>query len=146
MTTTSDLYPDIEHGSLFVRTWRPPALVGEAVPIVLLHDSLGCVELWRDFPARLAGATQRPVIAYDRLGFGRSAPHPGLLGRDFVHAQAHGDFHTVKAALGLEQFIVFGHSVGGGQAVILKDCGHVPHREHCDAVLATVTRWLAVPP
>ncbi|MGV2701752.1 UNVERIFIED_CONTAM: alpha/beta hydrolase, partial [Raoultella ornithinolytica] len=75
-------------GCLFAKRWRgglaqhaagaskanvpEPAAPEPAAPIVLLHDSLGCVDLWRDFPAQLARATQRDVIAYDRLGFGRS--------------------------------------------------------------------------
>ena len=87
------------------------------VPIVLLHDSLGCVSLWRDFPARLAQASGRRVVAYDRLGFGRSAPHPGLLQTDFIHDEARGDFRHVRDALGIERFIAVGHSVGGGMAV-----------------------------
>ena len=75
----------VEHpqGRLFTRTWMPadvPDAARHAGPIVLFHDSLGCVELWRDFPARLGLATRRRVIAYDRLGFGRSDPHPGRLG------------------------------------------------------------------
>jgi pimeloyl-ACP methyl ester carboxylesterase len=117
MLTTNDLYIDAVQGSLFVRTWRPTAAVGTDTPIVLFHDSWGCVELWRDFPARLAAATQRQVIAYDRLGFGRSGTHPGRLQPDFVHAEANGDFHAVKRGLAFENFIAFGHSVGGGMAV-----------------------------
>lgn len=91
---------------------QPPA------PIVLLHDSLGCVELWRDFPARLAEATGRDVIAYDRLGFGRSDPctePPAPL--RFIHDEAHDGFRAVLEAFKLERFILFGHSVGGGMAV-----------------------------
>ena len=86
-------------------------------PIVLLHDSLGSVELWRGFPSALCKATDRQVVAYDRLGFGRSDPHPGTLALDFIASEAEGDFATVLRALGIPRFIVFGHSVGGGMAV-----------------------------
>ena len=44
--------------------------------IVFLYDSLGSVQLWRDFPARLSEATQCNVLAYDRLGYGKSYPMP----------------------------------------------------------------------
>ncbi|MGL6126360.1 alpha/beta fold hydrolase, partial [Chryseobacterium artocarpi] len=44
--------------------------------IVFLHDSLGSVQLWRDFPAKLAAATECNVLAYDRLGYGKSFPMP----------------------------------------------------------------------
>ncbi|HIE1369683.1 TPA: alpha/beta fold hydrolase, partial [Burkholderia sola] len=54
-------------GRLFAKRWRAGPARHAVAPIVLLHDSLGCVDLWRDFPAQLARATQRDVIAYDRL-------------------------------------------------------------------------------
>lgn len=102
-------------GRLFAQRWR--GRDDAAAPIVLLHDSLGSVELWRDFPARLAAASGRATIAYDRLGFGRSDPHPGRLDAGFVAAQAHEGFAHVREAFALERFVVFGHSVGGGMAV-----------------------------
>ncbi len=108
-------------GRLFVQSWQPEDPVDPAAdppcPVVLLHDSLGCVALWRDFPARLAAATRRRVIAYDRLGFGRSDPRGGTMPPDFVASEAREGFAAVRAALGLSRFAVFGHSVGGGMAV-----------------------------
>ncbi|MGH8437583.1 MAG: alpha/beta fold hydrolase [Pseudomonas sp.] len=47
--------------------------------MVLFHDSLGCIALWRDFPQQLSEATGREVVAYDRLGFGQSDEYPGRL-------------------------------------------------------------------
>lgn len=105
-----------EQGCLFVKRWRPAGVADARAPIVLLHDSLGCVALWRDFPEQLAQATRREVIAYDRLGFGQSAPHPGRLGRDFIEAEAQGAFAALCEQLALSRFIAFGHSVGGAMA------------------------------
>src|SRR5690606_22709508 len=85
--------------------------------IVMQHDSLGCVALWRDFPERLAIATGRAVVAYDRLGFGQSDPYPGQLEPDFVTQEAHGGFQAVRNALDIGSFIAFGHSVGGGMSI-----------------------------
>ena len=77
---TTDHWIDTPQGRLFARSWLPGAPRTQAPgTIILLHDSLGCVELWRDFPKRLAHATRCQVVAYDRLGFGRSAPYPGIL-------------------------------------------------------------------
>jgi pimeloyl-ACP methyl ester carboxylesterase len=42
--------------------------------IVFLHDSLGCTQLWRDFPVKLSEATGCNVLMYDRLGYGKSDP------------------------------------------------------------------------
>lgn len=115
-TTSRDTAVDGRYGRLFVRTWSPEA-PSNLAPIVLLHDSLGSVELWRGFPSALCKATGRQVVAYDRLGFGKSDPHPGTLALDFIASEAEGDFATVLRALGIQRFIVFGHSVGGGMAV-----------------------------
>lgn len=83
---------------------------------MLLHDSLGCVALWRDFPQRLSEATGRTVIAYDRLGFGASDPHPGDLPPGFIEDEAAGASSAVRERLRLDRFVLFGHSVGGAMA------------------------------
>lgn len=107
---------DTPRGQLFAKRWTPAA-AGSALPIVLLHESLGCVALWRDFPERLAAASRRPVVAYDRLGFGLSPAHPDALPLDFIEDEARRDFPVVLRQLGIERFIAFGHSVGGSMAV-----------------------------
>lgn len=103
-------------GAIFARSWDP-AGGGAAAPVLLMHDSLGCVELWRSFPQRLAEVTGRRVIAYDRLGFGRSDPHPGRLTVGFVAAEAETVVPRLCDALGVESFAACGHSVGGGMAI-----------------------------
>ncbi len=104
------------NGNIFARRWArddaPPS-----PPIILLHDSLGCIELWRSFPARLASETNRPVIAYDRLGYGRSDPHPGPQPLSFISDEAIGAFSAVRRHFGISDFSVFGHSVGGAMAI-----------------------------
>ncbi|MEH6437854.1 alpha/beta fold hydrolase [Massilia sp. DD77] len=102
-------------GSIFARAWEVPAAA--TAPIVLLHDSLGCVGLWRGFPAALALASGRSVIAYDRLGFGRSSARTGPLPLSFVADEAREGFALVRDYFGLERVALFGHSVGGGMAV-----------------------------
>lgn len=116
--TATDHRIGTEHGMLFARRWDPPdARRDAAAPIVLFHDSLGCVELWRDFPEQLAVATRRSVVAYDRLGFGRSAPHPGRLPLTFIRDEAVTVVPRVCDALGLDTIVPFGHSVGGGMVI-----------------------------
>jgi pimeloyl-ACP methyl ester carboxylesterase len=106
------------NGRLYAKSWHPAANPPtDAAPIVLFHDSLGCVALWRDFPERLASTTTRTVIAYDRLGFGRSDPHPHRLDKHFIHDEAGNGFRALRQQLGFEAFIALGHSVGGGMAV-----------------------------
>lgn len=108
----------VEHpwGRLFARVWHP-AVPTANTPLLLFHDSLGSVELWRSFPQALCAATGRRVVAYDRLGFGRSGPRRGPLPPDFIADEARTFLPALRESLGLETFIAFGHSVGGGMAV-----------------------------
>ena len=115
LATPAEHWIDHAAGRLFARVWAgaDPA----ALPIVMLHDSLGAVALWRDFPAALCAATGRGIIAYDRLGYGRSDPAPGPPPLDFIATEADGAFARVCNVLGIRRFVVLGHSVGGGMAV-----------------------------
>jgi len=109
-------WPRLPEGRLFARSSKLAALHSD-VPILLFHDSLGSVALWRGFPEALCEATGRQVIAYDRLGFGESDPYPGTLSPDFVEAEADTGFAAIRRHFDIERFIAFGHSVGGGMAI-----------------------------
>lgn len=98
-----------------VCSWHPTTLL-DPTPIVLLHDSLGCISLWRDFPSQLAQHVGRQVLAYDRPGFGRSSPRHERPGIDFIREEASA-MPALWDALGLQQLVLLGHSVGGGMAV-----------------------------
>jgi len=112
---TREHWISTDKGQLFAQVWTPAETSGE--PILLLHDSLGCVALWRDFPENLARTTGRPVIAYDRLGFGRSERYPGALPLHFIDDEARDNFPALQRHFGFERCVVFGHSVGGAMAV-----------------------------
>lgn len=116
MVTTQTHWIDTTRGRLFAQSWTP-AHDTDGAPLVLLHDSLGCVAMWRDFPQQLAQATGRTIIAYDRLGFGQSSAHPGQLAVTFIEDEATEGFQAVCQHFGLGPFWVLGHSVGGGMAV-----------------------------
>ena len=115
----TDLWVDGTHGRMFVRSWFPArdALRPNHAPILLLHESLGCIEQWKDFPSALAQATGRTVVAYDRLGFGRSDRLTAPPAPTFVEDEAAHGFACVLEHLGIERFVVLGHSVGGSMAV-----------------------------
>lgn len=115
MILHEDFRVQLPTGGLFVRKWSPVQAQGS--PIVLFHDSLGSVELWRGFPSALAARTGRVVFAYDRLGFGRSDPRDDTLGMGFIADEASTFFPALREQLGIGRFIAFGHSVGGGMAV-----------------------------
>src|SRR5690606_11496381 len=124
-----DSYVDVPGGRVFVRRWRAGAYLRS--PIVLLHDSLGCVDMWRDFPAELAKVTNRDVIAYDRLGFGKSSPRMEPPSVAFIAEEAGIYFPGIQRALDVSRFALFGHSVGGAMAVTIA----AVHGQFCDAVV-----------
>lgn len=129
---TQDAWITAPGGRLFSRRWAVGAGGGGAAPIVLFHDSLGCVELWRDFPAVLCRATGRDVIAYDRLGFGRSDARTGLPPPDFIAQEAQGSLPALRAHWGVRRFVALGHSVGGGMAA---HCAADPGEGSCEALV-----------
>ena len=110
-----ELQISLSIGSLFTSSWTPQDL-RSAIPILLLHDSLGSVELWRDFPEQLADSTRRTVIAYDRLGYGKSDANPELPDDNVVESESE-TVAQLLDALDIERCIVFGHSIGGEMAV-----------------------------
>lgn len=115
----TDFALDFSGDTIFARRWIPVEVdTTHATPLILIHDSLGCVELWRDFPAALVQHTGRPVIAYDRLGFGKSSALNTLPGPDFILDEANQMLPFVREKLRISEFAVLGHSVGGAMALL----------------------------
>ena len=101
---------------------RAPARRGGPV-LVLLHDSLGSVGLWRDFPERLAEATGLEVLAYDWRGHGVSDPFgPRPRTSEYLHDEA-ATLARVLDELGVEDAVLFGHSDG---SIALLAAAHHP--------------------
>ncbi len=115
--SAADLSVNVEGRTLFTRAWGNWRAAHPLPPILLMHDSLGCVRVWRDFPGKLAAATGHAVIAYDRLGFGASQPHDGTLDAEFIRDEARRTVPALRDALGIDRMILFGHSVGAAMAV-----------------------------
>jgi pimeloyl-ACP methyl ester carboxylesterase len=86
--------------------------------IIFLHDSLGCVELWRDFPQIIGEKTKCNVFIYDRFGYGKSSPFVSEK-RENDYMELEADFlNEIIEKLQLENCILFGHSDGGSIALI----------------------------
>lgn len=90
-----------------------------AVPvIVLLHEGLGCLALWRSFPEQLARHTGYRVFAFSRAGYGRSdaAKLPWPL--DYMTREALDCLPEVLAAIDAPGYVLLGHSDGASIAAI----------------------------
>ncbi|HXZ15494.1 MAG TPA: alpha/beta hydrolase [Roseiarcus sp.] len=89
-----------------------------APTIVLLHEGLGCVDLWREFPERLADATGFGVLAFSRSGYGRSDPIPLPRPLDYMTREARDALPAVLGAIGFQRGVLVGHSDGASMAAI----------------------------
>jgi len=86
--------------------------------IVLLHEGLGCVALWRDFPERIAAATTCPVFTYSRPGYGGSTPISLPRPLDYMSREAADGLPRTLRAAGIDDFILVGHSDGASIALV----------------------------
>jgi pimeloyl-ACP methyl ester carboxylesterase len=89
--------------------------------IVFLHEGLGSVSMWRDFPDRLCAAVGARGLVYSRPGYGRSTPRAAdeHWGVDFMHRQAHEVLPALLRALHVDDKPwLFGHSDGGSIALL----------------------------
>jgi pimeloyl-ACP methyl ester carboxylesterase len=93
-------------------------LPGSDPPILLLHEGLGSVGLWRDFPQALHGATGCRLVAYSRYGHGQSDPPPKPRTPEFMHDEAVEVLPELLKALEIRDPILVGHSDGASIALI----------------------------
>jgi pimeloyl-ACP methyl ester carboxylesterase len=86
--------------------------------LVLLHEGLGSVGLWRDFPHALHAATDRRVVAFSRFGHGRSDPPRAPRTPAFFHEEAHDVLPALLAQLDAPEPLLVGHSDGASIALV----------------------------
>jgi pimeloyl-ACP methyl ester carboxylesterase len=105
---------------LIEHQWIAPERM-QAPLIVFLHEGLGSLSMWRDFPQRLCDAAGARGLVYSRPGYGRSTPRAAdeKWGVDFMHRQAHEVLPALLHALAItDKPWLFGHSDGGSIALL----------------------------
>lgn len=85
--------------------------------LVFLHEGLGCVSLWRDFPEQLVRRTGYGALVYSRAGYGRSDPAPLPRPINFMHDEA-SILVEILNQTGIHESILIGHSDGASIALI----------------------------
>jgi pimeloyl-ACP methyl ester carboxylesterase len=101
--------------------WFGPESVPAGVPtLVFLHEGLGCIDLWRNFPAALCERLQCRGLAYSRFAYGESTPRPHdePFPADYLERETHNVLPAVLDALGIERPWLIGHSDGGTIALL----------------------------
>ena len=99
----------------------------QAPTLVLLHEGLGCVGLWNDFPETLAAATGAGVFVYSRAGYGKSSPVSLPRPLSYMHAEAGQTLPKLLDAIGFRRGLLIGHSDGASIAAIYAG-SHQDHR------------------
>ncbi|MDO9216560.1 MAG: alpha/beta hydrolase [Lacisediminimonas sp.] len=105
--------------------------------LLFLHEGLGSLSLWRNFPARLCDAAGVQGLVFSRYGYGRSSTRPAheQWGGDFMQVQALELIPAFLAAAGVpaeQELWLFGHSDGGSIALIM--AAHNPSR-YCGVIV-----------
>lgn len=95
-----------------------PALRHDAPTLVFLHEGLGSIALWRDFPERIAARTGCGTVVYSRYGNGFSEPLHEARTVEYMHDEALGALPELLDALRIERPILIGHSDGASIALI----------------------------
>jgi pimeloyl-ACP methyl ester carboxylesterase len=86
--------------------------------IVFLHEGLGSVTMWRDFPAQVCTATGRAGLVYSRAGYGQSSRATQPLPPTYMHYEAWEVLPALLAQLGIERPVLLGHSDGATIALL----------------------------
>jgi pimeloyl-ACP methyl ester carboxylesterase len=92
--------------------------------LVLLHEGLGSVAMWRDFPSRLATATGCRTLVYSRYGYGQSDLLDAPFATDYMHREGREVLPEVLAALEIDNPVLVGHSDGASIALLYAGAGH----------------------
>ena len=90
----------------------------EAPTIVMLHEGLGSVGLWGDFPEKLQAATSAGVFVYSRAGYGASSPVTLPRPLDYMHIEALEVLPKLLEKIGFRRGLLVGHSDGASIAAI----------------------------
>jgi len=98
-----------------------------APTIVMLHEGLGCVGLWGDFPEKLQRATGAGVFVYSRAGYGQSSPVKLPRPLSYMHDEARDVLPALLDAIGFRRGVLLGHSDGASIATIYAGT-HQDHR------------------
>jgi pimeloyl-ACP methyl ester carboxylesterase len=106
--------------------------VGDRTPtsLVFLHEGLGSVSTWRDFPARVVTTTGLCALVYSRLGYGQSEPVSIPRPMSYMHDEGLVVLPELLDAAGIERCILVGHSDGGSIALVFAGAG-LPQSTRC---------------
>src|SRR6202521_1386568 len=104
-------------GKKIEAAWHGPA-PEQAPTLVLLHEGLGSLAMWKELPQQLAERTGYGVLVYSRPGYGNSDPVELPRPLTYMHEEASGILPAVLDQAGVRKAILVGHSDGASIATI----------------------------
>jgi len=108
-------------------------LSSNTLSLILLHEGLGSVSMWKDIPEKIYEHTGFNVITYSRAGYGKSSsiklPRP----LNYMSIEANKYLPNILNQLDLKKFYLIGHSDGGTIAAL--NSGEIKHDNHCGTIL-----------
>ena len=109
-------YLALKEGKIEYQLYDPQP--GETRTLVFLHEGLGCVSMWKDFPEKLAEKTGCGALVYSRFGYGKSDPCELPRTSDFMHEEGLDVLPRIIEQTGIREHILIGHSDGGSIGLI----------------------------
>lgn len=118
-TTNNATFP-IARTQLGVQTFGnlTTASANQTPVLIFLHEALGSIPQWKDFPKRLSLSVGLPAIVYERQGFGSSAKQTTPPTKDYLEHEAFEVLPQVMEYFALSRVILIGHSDGGSIALL----------------------------
>ncbi|NTV11479.1 MAG: alpha/beta hydrolase [Zoogloea sp.] len=108
----------VEAGGHVLEVQSIPGRIVGAPTLVFLHEGLGSISMWRDFPQRVAAATGCPALVYSRFGYGQSARRTTPRTPAYMHDEALVALPELLDRLEIAAPVLIGHSDGGSIALI----------------------------
>lgn len=118
MIKSEEKYISIDSQKIFLKHLKQENTVSDPYTLVLLHDSLGCVTLWRDWPEMLAKSLKCNVLVYDRIGYGKSDKMTTTArSKDYLKEEAF-FLDKLLSQFQINKVAVFGHSDGASISLL----------------------------
>ena len=106
-------------GSRIEYEWRDPRTpIADRPVIVFLHEGLGSLAMWKEFPQIVADATGCRALVYSRAGYGQSEPRRAPRAVHYMHTEALDTLPALLDELRIDNPVLLGHSDGGSIALI----------------------------
>ena len=118
-------YLKVGKEKIAVKYFNQPKFLKEDDTIVLLHEGLGSIEMWKDWPKKLASRSKKNLVLYSRIGMGKSSEEKIKKKSNFLEREALYYLPKVVEVYCKQRPILLGHSDGASISIIYAD-GKLP--------------------